>query len=146
MALRGRDYGDAPAPGAEIDHEAVPRGERQELVDEQLRFGSGNQHVGRHVEREPVELLLAGNVLGGLAVGAAPDPCVESLLDVPLNRIRAGEQQLPASAVQQHTEQVQRFVAGFGQPGLAQRGFGRGQQSTDGPSGQASTSCFSRSA
>jgi hypothetical protein len=98
------------------------------------------------VKRQPVKLLLGGDVLGRLAPCAASNPRVEALLDVAFDRIRTGQQQLPALPIQQQSEQVQRFVARFRQPGLAQRGFGGGQQITDAPAVQTSTSCLSRSA
>ena len=146
VPLHGGRDDNAAAPGSEIDDHAVARGDGQEFVDEHLGFGPGDQHVGRHAERKPVELLLPRNVLGRLAVRAAQNPRVEALRGVPIDRVRALEQQLPASPVQQEAEQEKGFVAGFRQPGLAQRGFGRGQQFTDGPTGQASTSCLRRSA
>ena len=146
VPLHGGRDDDATAPRAEIDDPTVGRGDREEFVDEHLRFGPRDQHVGRHAEREPMELLLPRNVLGGFTIRAAPNPSVEALRGVPIDRLRALQQQLAASFVQQQAEQVKRFVAGFRQPGLAQRGFGRDQQLTDGPSGQASTSCLSRSA
>jgi hypothetical protein len=146
VPLHGGHDDDATAPGAEIDDHTVARSNRQEFVDEHLRFGPRDQYVGGHAKRKTVELLLPRNVLGGLAGGTTPNPRVEALRGVPIDRLRAGEQQLPASLVQQEAEQVQRFVAGFRQPGLAQRGFGRGEQLTDGSNGQASTSCLSRSA
>lgn len=42
--------------------------------DEVFGFRAGDENVGRDAEREAVELLLAGDVLDGLVLGAATEP------------------------------------------------------------------------
>src|SRR6185437_3982518 len=46
----------------------------QRGLDQVLGFRAGNQHIGRDSKREPVELLLAQNVLDRLVLCAAVEP------------------------------------------------------------------------
>src|SRR6185312_12533337 len=46
----------------------------QRGLDQVLGFRAGNQNIGRDMKREPVELLLAEDVLDGLVLGAAVEP------------------------------------------------------------------------
>ncbi len=63
------------AAGAEFaEGEAI-----QDDFDQVLGFGAGNQDVGSYFEFEAPEFLFAGEMLGGLACGAAGDQFEEAL-------------------------------------------------------------------
>src|ERR1039458_3360769 len=71
----GQRDGDGSGAGAYVENLEVRGGVElgQDGFDEKFRFGAGNEDGGRDVERERIELLLAGNVLDGLVGEAAKD-------------------------------------------------------------------------
>ena len=76
--VRDRDR-DRPGAGAEVEH--APGAVRQALereVDEELGLRPGDQHVGGHLQREAVELALAGEVGDRLAGAAKQEQALDS--------------------------------------------------------------------
>ena len=105
-------------------------------VDEEFRFGSGDEDVGRDAELEPVELACAGDVGEGLAGCALGDCRFEALLrgrvdfvgqrGVELSTIEAGgvsEQDFSFEAGVVDLGRLQ--FGGGGQPGVSEHGGSR---------------------
>src|ERR1035441_3571731 len=79
----GERNGDGSGAGADVEDLEVRGGVElgEDGFDEKFGFGAGNENCWRDVERERIELLLAGDVLDGLAGEAAKDEVlVEGLL------------------------------------------------------------------
>ena len=74
----GEGDGDGSRAGADVgDGDGrVVREEFERGFDEMFGFWTRDEDVRRDAEREAVELLLAGDVLDGLVLGAAVDPLV----------------------------------------------------------------------
>jgi hypothetical protein len=71
----GERDGDGSGAGADVEDLEVRGGVElgEDGFDEKLGFGAGDEDGGRDVERERIELLLAGDVLDGLVGEAAKD-------------------------------------------------------------------------
>src|ERR1035441_8968863 len=71
----GERDGDGSRAGADVEDLEVRGGVElgEDGFDEKFGFGAGNENGGRDMERERIELLLAGNVLNGLVGEPAKD-------------------------------------------------------------------------
>ena len=108
----GERDGDGSGAGADVENLELRGGVElaENGFDEEFRFGAGNEDGRRDMERERIELLLAGNVLDGLVGEAAKDEAlVVGLLVEGEDAAGVGMQRGAGDA--QHVQQQQQRVA-----------------------------------